>query len=162
MSYEPKTTTERDEPRGFVPERPTTGAGTARAQIPADPVGGGARQDAPNPTSEQAAHREAPPSGPAGEPAAEQQSVFRRLEELLIEIRAGLDASLREQQHRSFSLVWLAGAIVQVFVLGLIALSTLDWFFQAAFQDLLIKLAFAAVLQLVALTAFLLSGDSGS
>jgi hypothetical protein len=75
---------------------------------------------------------------------------------VLGEIRGALDAAERERQHKEFSSLRLIGAILQVVVGGLVALAVLDWVFEAQVEVLFVKLAFATVLQLIALTAFLL------
>jgi len=107
-------------------------------------------------------------SAPAGPDAATRSSgsgrvegeplrSLARVERLLREIHAMLDAGVRDQEHHSFSLSLLVGSILQVVVAGLIALALLDWIFGAPSDALLLKLAFAAVLQLCALTAFAVS-----
>ena len=73
---------------------------------------------------------------------------------MLGEIRGTLDAAVRGKEHRDFSVGLLVGSILQVIVVGLLALSLLDWVFGATSGSMLIKLAFASVLQLSALTAF--------
>ena len=87
--------------------------------------------------------------------AAEVLTVLRRIDRVLGEIRGVLDAAERERQHKEFSSLRLIGAILQVIVGGLVALAVLDWVFEAQVEALFVKLAFAAVLQLTALTAFL-------
>lgn len=86
------------------------------------------------------------------------------MEKHLSQIRGALDAAARESEHREFSIGRLIGAILQVIVAGLVALALLDWLLAApsdSLDSLFIKLAFAAVLQLSALTAFVLSrGDT--
>ena len=71
-----------------------------------------------------------------------------------------LDAAARDSEHRDFSIGRLIGWILQVIVVGLVALALLDWLLQASVDSLLIKLAFAAVLQLSALTALVVSRGS--
>jgi hypothetical protein len=83
---------------------------------------------------------------------------LERMEKLLSQIRGALDADARDGEHRGFSIRRLIGAVLQVTVAGLVALALLDWLLQAPVDSLLVKLAFAAVLQLSALTAFVLSG----
>jgi hypothetical protein len=94
--------------------------------------------------------RSAPP-----DPAPADLETLRRIERLLDEMRNLLDTSQREAQHRAFSPARLAGAILQALVIGLVAWAFSDWIFQSPPAPLQIKLAFAAVLQLIALTAFL-------
>lgn len=97
-------------------------------------------------------------SDPAETPspfAGEVLPVLQRIDRVLGEIRGALDATERERQHKEFSSLRLIGAILQVVVGGLLALAVLDWVFEAQVEVLFVKLAFAAVLQLIALTAFL-------
>ena len=94
--------------------------------------------------------------------AAEVLPVLRRIERVLGEIRGTLDTAERERQHKEFSSLRLIGAILQVIVGGLVALAVLDWVFEAQVEALFVKLAFAAVLQLIALTAFLFWRRDGS
>jgi ABC-type transport system involved in cytochrome bd biosynthesis fused ATPase/permease subunit len=82
---------------------------------------------------------------------------FERMERLLRQIRGALDTTAREAKYRDFSALRLVGAILQVFVVGLVVMALLDWIFAASAGSLLIKLAFATVLQLSALTAFVVS-----
>jgi len=86
---------------------------------------------------------------------------LERMERLLGQIRGALDATARDAEHREFSIGRLIGAVLQVIVAGLVGLALLDWLLQAPTDSLLVKLAFAAVLQLSALTAFLVArGES--
>ena len=48
---------------------------------------------------------------------------------------------------------------MQALVVGLLAWSLSDWVFQVPAEGLFIKLAFAAVLQLIAMTALLMSKE---
>lgn len=82
---------------------------------------------------------------------------FERMERLLRQIRGALDTAAREAKYRDFSPLRLAGAVLEVFVAGLVVMALLDWIFAAPAGSLLIKLAFAIVLQLSALTAFVVS-----
>ncbi len=104
-------------------------------------------------------------SDPAETPspsANEVLPVLQRIDRVLGEIRGALDATERERQHKEFSSLRLIGAILQVVVGGLVALAVLDWIFEARVEALFVKLAFAAVLQLIALTAFLFWRRDGS
>lgn len=89
-------------------------------------------------------------------------SPFRRMEQLLAEIRAHLDARARESRIREFSLPRLAAALLQALVVGLIVWAASDWVFAVDPASLWIKLGFAAVLELgviAALLACLLAGN---
>ncbi len=79
-----------------------------------------------------------------------------RIEKRLEEIRGLLNAQVRERQHREFSAALLVGVVVQIVAGGLIGMALLDWIFQAPTASLAVKLGFAAVFQLVALTALAL------
>lgn len=94
-------------------------------------------------------------TSPTAELPPDVARTFERVEKLLGQIRGGLDAATRDSEHREFSIGRLVAAILQVIVAGLVALALLDWFLAAPTDSLLVKLAFAAVLQLSALTAFL-------
>jgi hypothetical protein len=86
---------------------------------------------------------------------------LERMEKLLSQIRGALDAAARAGEHREFSIGRTAAWVLQIIVAGLVVLALLDWLLEAPTDSLLVKLAFAAVLQLSALTAFVVShGDS--
>ena len=82
---------------------------------------------------------------------------LERMEHHLAALHGALDASARESEHQEFSPARLTGAVLEVIVAGLIVLALLDWLLQVEPMTLLIKLAFAVVFQLVALTAFILA-----
>ena len=86
---------------------------------------------------------------------------LERMERLLSQIRGALDAATRAGEHREFSIGRTTAGVLQIIVAGLVVLALLDWLLEAPTDSLLVKLAFAAVLQLSALTAFVVShGDS--
>ncbi len=118
---------------------------------------GGFRAD-PIPDSQAAS----PPQAPARRPGREELlGTLERLERTLDEMRGGLDATAREDRHREFSLPRLIGAILQVLVTALVLWALSDWLF-GELNQVLIKIGFAGVLQLAALTAFLPGRDSGA
>jgi len=82
---------------------------------------------------------------------------FERMEKLLAQIRGTLDAAAREGEHRELSYGRLVGGVLQVVVAGLVVMALLDWLLQGVVNSLFVKLAFAGVLQLSALTAFVVS-----
>jgi hypothetical protein len=90
----------------------------------------------------------------------EAAAALARLEGLLREIRGALDAGAREQQHRQFSIARLLGAMTQVSAVGLVLWAALDWAFQGESAAVIVKLSFATVLQLMAVTAFYLSREA--
>ena len=92
--------------------------------------------------------------------AVDAEATLQRMEKLLQGIRGALDATAREERHAEFPLRRLVAAVLQVIVVGLLFLALLDWLLDAGTDAVLIKLAFAAVLQLTALTAFLVGGGS--
>ncbi len=109
-----------------------------------------------------------PPPAIAGSPAQEPSGpdvradtlqALARLEKLVGEIHAALDARLREQKHKDFSPAWLGGAILQVLVVGLVVMAGMDCLFQLPVGRPVLKLAFALVLQGMALTAFVVAGE---
>jgi len=105
------------------------------------------------------------PAGPGRrtEPAPLPEDItrtFARMERILGRIHGALDASAREGEHREWSSGRLVGGILQVIVAGLVALALLDWLLHGVVNSLFVKLAFAMVLQLSALTAFVVSRKS--
>lgn len=125
--------------------------------------------EAPEHTKREPPVREAPrtftetsPVAPVAEDrdeaaASDAVKTLERMERVLGEIRGALDASAREERHKEFSPIRLVGAIVQVIVVGLLGLAVVDWIFEASFDTQFVKLAYAAVLQLTALTAFVVA-----
>ena len=96
-----------------------------------------------------------------GTPTSEILGALERLEHLLVGVRSVLDAQVRESRHREFSPARLLGSLLQALVIGLLLWAVSDWAFGEPSEVLLIKLAFAAVFQLVALTAFVLGREVG-
>lgn len=89
-----------------------------------------------------------------------QENVHRaldRLETLLKKIHGTLDSRSREGEHRDWPYVRMTAVILQVIVAGLIVLALFDWILYGPVNTLIVKLAFAGVLQVSALTAFLIS-----
>jgi len=82
-----------------------------------------------------------------------------RLEERLTQIRDLLDTAEREQRHKEFSAARLTGALAQALVVALLAWALSDWVFALPPETVLVKLGFAAVLQLAALTAFVVGRE---
>jgi hypothetical protein len=82
-------------------------------------------------------------------------ATLARIDRTLRDIRGLLDAQTRERQHREFSPARLVGAVLQVFVLGLLILALVDWLYQWGVTRVYVKLAFAVVLQIMALTSFI-------
>ncbi len=76
------------------------------------------------------------------------------MQRTMTEIHSVLDERARSQRHREFSIARLVGGLAQALVIGLLAWAVSDWGLQAPMEALLVKLGFAAVLQLVTLTAF--------
>lgn len=91
--------------------------------------------------------------------AAAVSEALQRIERLLAEVRAHLDATARESRVREFSLARLIGALLQALVVGLVVWALSDWVFAIEPLPLLVKLAFAAVLQLVVITTLLTARD---
>jgi len=94
---------------------------------------------------------------PTTDPLDDAPGNLERMEKLLAEISASLDSNAREQAHREFSLSRLTGAILQVLVVGLLLAAAVELLLAGALAGVLIKLAFAGVLQLSALTAFVVA-----
>ncbi len=101
-------------------------------------------------------------SGPPDEPQRTSSDVLaalERLEQVLRDIRGQLDTLGRGGQHREFSSARLIGAVLQVVAVAFVLLAAADWIYQAPPAAQFIKLLFALVVQLGALTAFLLARD---
>ncbi len=102
----------------------------------------------------------APPSNTPESPQVELLSAVRRLETLVKEMHGHVESITRQQRHREFSAARLIGALLQAVVIGFTIAAIADWVYAAAPATLIIKLLFAGVVQLGALTAFVLSRDS--
>jgi hypothetical protein len=102
---------------------------------------------------------QSPPAAPGPMPRSDPDNPFRRMEQLLAEIRAHLDASARETRIRQFSLARLAAALLQALVVGLVVWSLSDWLFAMEPAGLGIKLGFAAVFELGVIAALLAARD---
>ena len=106
--------------------------------------------------------RAADPNAPAesagsGDPPPDPAVTLQHMDKLLAQIRGTLNAATRDEAHRELSIGRTIGAVIQVVVAGLVALALLDWLLDAPAGGLYIKLAFAGVLQISALTAFVVS-----
>ena len=95
-------------------------------------------------------------AGPAPAPEAELLGVLRRMNAAVEDMRARFETLTRERRHREFSPGRLVGAGVQFVALVFVILALKDWAFGANEGPILVKLAFAAVFQLGALTGFVL------
>jgi hypothetical protein len=93
----------------------------------------------------------------ASERLRDSAAALERIEKHLRAMRDALDTAAREDAHRQYSAGRVIGAVLQVVVGGLVALALVDWCLSAPAEALLTKLAFAAVLQLAALSAWLVS-----
>jgi hypothetical protein len=123
------------EPPALEPEEPTGGAEQPAAERSAI--------DAPRAA-------ESTPREPA---PADVAASLTRIEKLLSEIRGSLDATARERGFEEFSILRMIGAVLQVFVVALVLFAAFDWMSRVPVADLAVKLWFAVVLQLMALTA---------
>lgn len=115
-----------------------------------------------SPPATQPVAREGHPPGDAIRPRDQDASLLaalERLEALVDEVRRGVDVVARERRHREFSPARLVGSILQSLVVGLVLWGLSDWVFAEPTEGLFVKLAFAAVLQLGALTAFVLGRE---
>lgn len=90
---------------------------------------------------------------PAGE-TSERADDLERIERGVSEIRAHFQAEKREARHKDFSLALLAAVIAQALAVVLLAWAALDCLQRFDASVILVKLAFAGVLQLIALTGF--------
>jgi hypothetical protein len=114
--------------------------------------------------SDTASAPEQPPAPPPPASGSDLRSedaaaAIGRLEGLVREIRGALDASAREREHREFSIARLLAAIAQGLAIGLLLWAALDWLMPGERGEgaPVVKLLFAIVLQLMALTAFYVS-----
>lgn len=82
---------------------------------------------------------------------------LERVERSIEQIRGHVEQVVRERQHQEFSAARLIGALLQVVVLGFVVAAIADWAYEAKEGPQLVKLAFAAVFQLGALTAFVVA-----
>lgn len=98
-----------------------------------------------------------PDAPPADEP--DLLKLVQRLQTAVEEIRGRFETLSRERRHREFSPARLIGALLQAVVIGFVLLALSDWVYGAHEGPILVKLAFAAVFQLGALTSFVLSRD---
>jgi hypothetical protein len=84
-------------------------------------------------------------------------ATMSRIERSLDALRAAVDRFAREERHHDFSALRLFGAVAQALVLGLLCWALSDWIFGVDKSVLMTKLGFATVLQLIAMTAFVVS-----
>jgi hypothetical protein len=103
------------------------------------------------------ATRPAPATPDAAESPTEQ---LRRIERLLVEIRGCLETLHRAQHHQEFSPARLIGAVLQMVTVAFLLAAVADWVYQAQPATQIIKLMFAGVVQLGALTAFVVARGS--
>lgn len=102
---------------------------------------------------------EPPRQGGAGE-AEELRASLGRIERMLGQIHGLLDTSQRARTYRDFSILSAAGALLQVLVVLLTIAAFIDWVYrESVFGLTLVKLGLATVLQLGALTAFIVAGQ---
>jgi len=110
-------------------------------------------------TSEQPAS--AGPAEAPGQPVSgpELMAALQRLERLVADLGGRVETLTREKQHRPFSPAWFLGTLLQILVVGFVIAAIADRVFQAEIGQQLANLLLAGVLQLGALTAFLLARD---
>lgn len=100
---------------------------------------------------------------PAQRPRGEDLlAALQRVEDVVKDIRGRLESTARERRHREFSAAWLIGTLLQALVIGFVIAALADWAFEAELGKQLVKLALAGVLQLGALTAFVLARGGGN
>ena len=86
-------------------------------------------------------------------------AVLQRMSGAVEDMRGRLEAILRERRHREFSPGKLIGAVLQALAIGFVLAALADWVYGVKEGPILVKLAFAAVFQVGALTAFVLGRD---
>lgn len=92
--------------------------------------------------------------------APSREELLRRVDERLASIDRRMETLVRERQHEEFSIARLVGVVVQVAAVGALVVAIASWVFQAALGQQLVLLLLATVLQLGALTAFVVAGSS--
>lgn len=92
--------------------------------------------------------------------APSREELLRRVDERLASIDRRVETLARERQHEEFSIARLVGVVVQVAAVGALIVAIASWAFQAALGQQLVLLLFAGVLQLGALTAFVVAGSA--
>ncbi|MGD8452968.1 MAG: hypothetical protein PVJ57_14205 [Phycisphaerae bacterium] len=120
----------------------------------------------PSHAPESAERAPSPPHGPeSAEPSnrragvADLLATIERVERVLGDLRSLVSSTVREKRQYEFSLARLFGSIAQALVAGLLLWAASDWIFGEPRDALLVKLAFATVLQMGALTGFLLGRE---
>jgi len=84
-------------------------------------------------------------------------TILRRMEAALQALRAQLETLGRERRYREFSAARLIGGVLQVLVAGFVFSALADWIYGQPVPQQVVKVGLAGVLQLGALTAFLLA-----
>jgi len=82
-----------------------------------------------------------------------------RVESQLQRIAGRLEAEERARQFHDFSMARLIGVFLQLLVLGFVVAALVDWRFDNPEARQLVKLAFAGVLQIAALTSFVVARE---
>lgn len=95
----------------------------------------------------------------SSQPESQLLRCVQEMEQSLSEIRLRLDSLTRERRYGSFSLARMIGAIAQALVVGFMLAALADWIFHAEVAAQIAKLGFAAVLQMGALTAFVVARE---
>lgn len=103
----------------------------------------------------------AAPAAREADPSSDLLATLQRIDHTLDQLHGRLETLTRAQRHREFSAARLVGVILQILVLALVFVAAMGWTYGAKEGRLLVELAFAAVLQLGTLTAFVVSRDRG-
>lgn len=93
-------------------------------------------------------------------PPRDLAATLENIETSVEDLRDAVAGLARTQQYQEFSAARLVGAVIEALVVGLLLWALSDWAFEAPVAQLFIKLGFALVLQMAALTAFLLARES--
>ncbi|QOJ13896.1 MAG: hypothetical protein HRU75_04230 [Planctomycetia bacterium] len=91
---------------------------------------------------------------PEGDAPDTPEARLDRCEELLRDIRDRIARAARESQYEELSLGRVAGGLAQLVAAGLLAMAVAEWALVGATGTMYTRLAFAGVVQLVALTGF--------
>jgi hypothetical protein len=95
----------------------------------------------------------------SGAPAEHLAASVERMERTLEQVRKRVEGDAREERYQEFSLARFSGSLLQVLVICLLLVALADWLYDRGPGRLLVTLGFATVLQLGALTAFVVARD---
>lgn len=86
-------------------------------------------------------------------PVPAREQTLLRIETTLAQLRGLIETTRREESYQSFSAALVLAVVLQLVVVALAVSALIDWIFQGPLNSLIIKLSFAAFLQIATLTA---------